>query len=152
MNKQKIFRWIASCSGLGFSPYAPGTVASFAAAVLLYVLRFFCSVYFLLTLTVVLCVIGFFATQKSIVARHDDPSWIVIDEWVAVWSMLIYMPHVWWIFLLSFGVFRLLDITKPWPVSAAESLAGAWGIFADDLVAAFLTAIFLCCVVIPVIL
>jgi phosphatidylglycerophosphatase A len=152
MNKQQVFRWIASCGGLGFSRYAPGTVASFAAAVSLYVLRFFCSVYVLVALTVVLCVLGFFATQKSITTRDDDPSWIVIDEWVAVWSLLVCVPHVWWIFMCGFLVFRLLDIAKPWPICAVEFLPGAWGVFADDLVAAFLTAIFLCCVVIPVIL
>jgi len=144
--------FFASCGGIGFSYYAPGTVASVSAAVALYCLRFFCPYVLLVASTLVLCILGFFATRKSITKRDDDPSWIVIDEWVAVWALLLCVPHSWIIFLVGVFVFRLLDIAKPWPVSAAELLPGAWGVMTDDLVAAFLTAIFLCCVVIPVIL
>ncbi len=30
-------------------------------------------------------------------------------------------------------LFRLIDILKPWPVSAMEKLPGGWGIMADDV-------------------
>ncbi len=147
-----IARFVASCGGIGFSRYAPGTVASVCAAVIFYWIRFFCTTPVLVVCTSALCVVGFFAIQNTLTRDEQDPAWIVIDEWIAVWSMLVCLPHVWWIFLCGVCVFRLLDIAKPWPVSAAELLPGAWGVMADDLVAAALTAIFLCCVVIPVIL
>ena len=39
------------------------------------------------------------------------------------------------VLVFGFLVFRLLDIAKPWPVSAAERVAGGFGIMLDDLVA-----------------
>ena len=36
----------------------------------------------------------------------------------------------------GFLLFRLFDITKPWPAHRLESLPGGWGIMADDLAAA----------------
>ena len=38
-------------------------------------------------------------------------------------------------------LFRLFDILKPWPVSAAERLPGGIGVMADDLVAGTLPAV-----------
>jgi phosphatidylglycerophosphatase A len=36
----------------------------------------------------------------------------------------------------SFVLFRVLDVTKPWPIRTLERLPGGWGIVADDLAAA----------------
>jgi phosphatidylglycerophosphatase A len=36
---------------------------------------------------------------------------------------------------LAFVLFRVFDILKPWPISAAERLPGGIGIMADDFVA-----------------
>lgn len=46
-------------------------------------------------------------------------------------------------FLLSFGLFRLFDIVKPWPVNYVEQrLKGSvWGIMLDDTVAGIMAAI-----------
>ena len=35
-----------------------------------------------------------------------------------------------------FGLFRLFDIWKPWPVRHSQRLPGGWGVVADDLLAA----------------
>ena len=40
-----------------------------------------------------------------------------------------------WAFLLAFGLFRLFDIWKPWPVRTLESLPEGTGIVADDCMA-----------------
>ena len=32
-------------------------------------------------------------------------------------------------------LFRVLDMTKPWPARAAERLPGGWGVMMDDVVA-----------------
>ena len=45
-------------------------------------------------------------------------------------------PTVLWL-LLGFALFRLFDITKPWPVRWADRwIKGGWGIMFDDLLAA----------------
>jgi len=43
----------------------------------------------------------------------------------------------------AFGLFRLFDIWKPWPVRQLESLPSGWGINADDLMAGVYAALVL---------
>lgn len=76
-----------------------------------------------------------------------DPGQVVIDEVAAVWLALALMPsdvtstRPVLACLLVFGMFRVLDITKPGPVRWFERLPGAWGVMCDDLVAGVATAI-----------
>ena len=44
-------------------------------------------------------------------------------------------------FALVFLLFRLFDISKLWPISAAERLRGGLGIVADDLVAGLMAGL-----------
>ena len=44
-------------------------------------------------------------------------------------------------FALTFLLFRLFDILKPWPISAAERLPGGLGVMADDMLAGLAAAI-----------
>jgi phosphatidylglycerophosphatase A len=44
-------------------------------------------------------------------------------------------------YILALLLFRLLDIFKPWPVSAGERLPGGWGIMTDDVIAGLLSAL-----------
>ena len=37
---------------------------------------------------------------------------------------------------VGFFAFRVLDITKPWPIKKLERFPAGWGILADDLAAA----------------
>lgn len=80
---------------------------------------------------------------------ETDPGCVVLDEIVAmVWA---YLPAAWpgplacparsWVsWAAGFAGFRLLDIFKPPPIRQLQSLPGGWGIVADDLAAAALTA------------
>ena len=48
---------------------------------------------------------------------------------------------------LGFLLFRVIDITKPWPIKKLELLPAGWGVLADDLLAGvFAGAILLICV------
>lgn len=47
----------------------------------------------------------------------------------------------WKYLLLGFILFRVFDIWKPFPARQAESLAGGWGIMADDWVAGIYAAL-----------
>ncbi len=44
---------------------------------------------------------------------------------------------------LALALFRLFDITKPWPIRKLEALPGGWGIMLDDLAAGVFGAIVL---------
>ena len=41
--------------------------------------------------------------------------------------------------MVGFGLFRLFDIWKPWPVGPLQRLPGGWGVVADDLAAGVLS-------------
>jgi len=133
---------IASCGGLGYTRWMPGTVGSLGALITHAMLRLFLSVHILVFVGLCLTIVGLWATKKNITSATDDPSWIVIDEWCAVWFLCCALPYAAWSYVLGFLVFRILDIAKLWPVSLAERAPGAWGIFLDDFVAALLAGIF----------
>lgn len=68
---------------------------------------------------------------------HADHPAVVWDEIAAFPVVMIGLSaEPAWI-LAGFGVFRLFDILKPWPISALEKrLPGGLGVMADDLLAA----------------
>jgi phosphatidylglycerophosphatase A len=67
---------------------------------------------------------------------RTDPGHVVIDEVAGQMIAFLLSPHASWKFLLAgFGLFRLFDVTKPFPARGAERLAGGWGIMVDDVIA-----------------
>ena len=89
--------------------------------------------------------LGHWASTKWIAEAQDkDPSAIVIDEAVGIWLALTTAPLTPLGIALAFGLFRLFDILKPWPVGWADkSLSGATGIMLDDVLAGLWTALLL---------
>lgn len=70
---------------------------------------------------------------------ETDHSAVVIDEIAAFPVVMIALPaEPAWI-LAGFGVFRLFDVVKPWPISVLDKrLPGGLGVMADDVLAALL--------------
>ena len=66
------------------------------------------------------------------------PGFVVIDEVAGQLFALIAIPADWKHALLAFLLFRLLDITKPWPIRRLERLQGGLGIMLDDVAAGLL--------------
>ncbi len=65
-----------------------------------------------------------------------DPGIVVVDEVLGQWLTAAAIVHpTWQSYTLAFALFRIFDITKPWPVRKLESLPGGVGIVADDLLA-----------------
>jgi len=74
----------------------------------------------------------------------SDPGWVVADEWqgLALGWLLLPEQATWVSWLLLFGLFRLLDATKPGPIGAVDRyLPDSWGIFVDDWLAGMLAGI-----------
>jgi phosphatidylglycerophosphatase A len=59
----------------------------------------------------------------------------VIDEVAGQWITLLGSPFGWRSALLALLLFRLFDITKPFPVRRLERLPEGWGIVFDDVAA-----------------
>jgi len=137
-------RWwaIATFFGVGFIKPGPGTWGS-VSAVLLWATFAWLAHPSRLVLFVAL-LIGIFLTllfgvpAASVVERESgghDPQCVVIDEVAGQWITLLLCPVDWRHGLIALVLFRLFDITKPFPVRRLERLPGGWGIVFDDVAA-----------------
>lgn len=133
---------IATFFGLGYFPLAPGTLTSLAAVFLykLYLKKLSWPLY--LALIVLLFVAGMAAsTAYSMSLNKKDPRKVVIDEAAGQLLCLFRMNDAWFLLALSFVLFRIFDIVKPFPIKKIERLPKGLGIMADDIAAAFYTGI-----------
>lgn len=138
MSRFSISSLLATGFGLGYLPKAPGTWGSLATLGAYFLLSPGLSLKGELLIAFALALLGFWSAGKTARLRKcQDPSEVVIDEIAGQWLALVNQGPTLWI-LLSFLLFRLLDIQKPFPVRIAERLPGGLGIMADDLVAGLL--------------
>ncbi|MDQ6973755.1 MAG: phosphatidylglycerophosphatase A [Mariprofundaceae bacterium] len=141
-----LLRWFVAGCGSGFLPKAPGTWGSLAALPMGSWLWLTWQWQGLLIAAVLLLALGCAAcvpVLKEMV--EQDPSWIVVDEWVGQWVCMsflaIYADFSWSLVGLSFIAFRLFDIWKPFPIRQLEHWGPAWwSIMFDDVVAGIMGA------------
>jgi phosphatidylglycerophosphatase A len=134
-------RLIASGFGSGLFGIAPGTVGSLAALVIGAGLLML-PVYVLPLAIIGITLAGFWAIPRA--GGSNDPGWVVVDEFAGQWIAILPLSHPSPLGLLTaFGLFRLLDITKPGPIGAADRMNSAIGIMADDVLAGLLGAVIL---------
>ena len=128
--------FLATGAYTGFFPVAPGTVGSALAILIDRGLRATGSDWLYGFVLIALCGAGTVASgQAEQYFARKDPSHVVVDE-VAGMLVSLYLIPVSWIGLLTgFLLFRLLDISKPFPCRRAEKLGGGLGIMADDVIA-----------------
>ena len=152
-------RFLTSCFGLGLLPFAPGSWASLVPMFIFVLLvSFNASVLLLSIIMASMVVVGsiicvMFAPAVISRTGRDDPREVVVDEFAGqALTFLIACPliakvpqaqHIWLIAISGFLLFRLFDITKPFPIRRAEKLPRGWGILADDLLAAVYAGIIL---------
>ena len=156
---------IGSGFGAGFSPIAPGTAGSLAAALILYFASWqlidssvspIAALVMLLVVSLMVIVVGFFvgvwATGKMSTPDAPDPGTAVWDEFVGMWIASLATVCMGWILglgwlfvgigmLVSFFIFRCLDVWKPWPCRQLERLHGGWGIMLDDVAAGLIALV-----------
>lgn len=125
---------VATAGGAGFAPVAPGTVASAATAIVLWLTSPPRS--WLLMVVVVTTAAGTWAASRAERALGGkDPGQIVIDE-VAGMALTVVVAGTGPAALVAgFLLFRLFDILKPFPAGRSQVLRGGLGIMTDDLVA-----------------
>lgn len=124
----------ATCLGVGYIPYAPGTFGSLAALVLWSALPG--SLWIQSIAIVVSFLGGMWASAAA--ERHFraiDPGPVVIDEVLGMFVTLFLVPVGWAGAAMGFLWFRVFDIIKPYPANRLERLRGGFGIMADDFMA-----------------
>lgn len=133
---------IASLFGTGFFPKMPGTAGS-AVALLLLLLPVSDIHLFLLVAGILGFLLGLVVVPELCDEHDADPGFVVIDEAAAMWLILAspLIEHTWLTVGLAFGLFRLFDIWKPFPIQLIERRKGSFAVMADDLVAAFYASV-----------
>ena len=133
---------VATGGYAGYSPVAPGTAGSVVGLLLLVGVRFLGTSTIEFGVLVGVVAVGVWAS--SVGERHagqKDPGIVVIDEVAGMLLTLFWLPLTLSTAIVGFLMFRLFDITKPFPVRVAERLPGGMGIMADDLIAAVYASI-----------
>ena len=163
---EKIGKTILTMFGIGYFKYAPGTASSFVTCLIFYIL-FWSNfsiisnkIYIISSLIFILIYSVIIIDKLSHLFKKKDANEIVVDEFIGqsiplmflmvqenfyVWfeitskhiSMLIYV-------LLSFILFRIFDILKPFPIGYFDkNYKNSFGILFDDVLAGIYSLIVL---------
>jgi len=120
-------------------PLAPGTWGALEGLALVFLVHKYVPSYSGLLLAVLCVALGGLAIWASDrvarAMRNPDPQQVVADEIVGQMSCFLWVPVTTWTLIAGFVLFRVFDISKPFPAGRAEHLPGGLGIIADDLVA-----------------
>ncbi len=139
MNKFDIFLTTGFYSG--FSPVAPGTMGAAVATLMWWgascVLEHEPLQFVTLVAVVLFTLVSVPSIKRVEKVWGEDPSRVVVDEMVGVWTALLAVPEGGsWLYMLgAFVLFRLFDIWKPLGVRRMETVGGGWGVMLDDLLA-----------------
>ena len=128
--------FLATGFNIGNIPYAPGTFGTllglplcFFLAGLTLPLAIACALLFILAAVWIS-----HAAEKRL--KKSDPGCIVVDEIAGMAVTLIGLPFNLTTALIGFIIFRILDISKPFPIRTLEkNLPGGLGVVADDVIA-----------------
>ena len=125
---------IATALGAGYSPIAPGTAGSAVALVILWLVPFS-----QMGLIVFLLAVTFFGTWAATIVEASvgakDPGVIVIDEVAGMTLSVLVLPLTVPVLLAGFVLFRVFDVTKPFPANRLQAVPGGVGVMIDDLIA-----------------
>ncbi|MEM7495247.1 MAG: phosphatidylglycerophosphatase A, partial [Myxococcota bacterium] len=136
--KDRLAWRIAVVGGVGLSPWGPGTAGSLVSLLLWGPLVMLSApVWARAAVVVTVTLLGVWASAATApMLGEEDPRQIVIDEVAGQGVALLLCPPSLGALVLAFGLFRLFDIAKPWPISLIDRrVKGAWGIMLDDVAA-----------------
>jgi phosphatidylglycerophosphatase A len=135
--------FIAQGAYAGRFPVVPGTAGTLVGVLFQLGIRNSHPVIYL-TITILLCIVGTWSSGRAeiILGKKDSPS-IVIDEIAGFLIAMFMVPKGWGYLAGGFLLFRLFDITKPWPLRGLQSVNGGLGVMVDDIGAGIYTNILL---------
>lgn len=123
--------------GTGLSPVAPGTVGTLAGFPLYFLLRGLDPLAYFAVVALLYAAGIWFCEVAGKALGVPDHGGIVWDEIVALLLVLPFAPQTLPGYGAAFGLFRLFDIWKPFPIGAIDRrVHGGFGVMLDDLLAA----------------
>ena len=126
---------VATAGGVGFAPKAPGTAGSLVGVFVYLAIEGLNAGAYYPHAIIFFFIVGIWASSRVEHLYGHDSQRIVIDE--VVGQMITFalaadrqlsVPYI----ALGFGLFRLFDIVKPFPIRRLEKLKGGLGVIADD--------------------
>lgn len=150
--------FVATCGGIGWIPWAPGTFGSLVGIPLAIATGAVATSLAeaiglqgslpvaVMEIAIIAALVAAsvpVATQAAALLQRKDPGPVVIDEVLAVPLVLAVVPVAdrgWPVLLAAFVLFRVFDILKPPPCRQLERLPAGLGIMADDQAAAVMGA------------
>ena len=148
--------------GIGYFKYAPGTAASFVTCLIYYILWLSDfslhsnKIYLVFFLIIILFCSIIIIDKLSHLFKKKDPREIVVDEFVGqsiplmsfIFSADTFVPigektdNLIIFILLSFVLFRLFDIVKPFPINIVDKkMKNGVGVMLDDIIAGIYSTI-----------
>jgi phosphatidylglycerophosphatase A len=121
----------------GFFPVASGTAGS-AVALLFFLIPDFSCRYVLLPVIIISFILGFITSNKMVKRYGDDPSVVVMDEFVGMWITILissFYSYSYLNLIIGFFAFRFFDIVKLYPASFFDKMKNGFGIMMDDVIA-----------------
>jgi len=137
----KLNKKIFTLFGIGFLPIS-GTMGSLVAIFFYYIFYNYLNLLSFIFFIIFIFFYSFFFLNKSINQSFSspDPKEVVIDEFIGQSIPLILCENNFFLIILSFLLFRLFDITKPWPASYFDlKVKSASGVLMDDIIAGLYT-------------
>ena len=135
----KFHKAIATVIGLGYAPIAPGTFGTIGAVIFLYLVYFLgmsLSSAVLIGIIIISALVGIWSTDQVIPEWGDDPSKVVIDEFVGYLVTMLFVPIQPKYILVAFILFRFFDILKPFGIRYLDkNIKGGTGVMLDDVLA-----------------
>lgn len=141
----RLIEFLATWFYSGKSPFAPGTCGSLATLPFVFVISQFYGIAGVAVFAVVVSVAGIFiagAFEKKLGIK--DPGQIVIDETAGQAITLLAAGTNPYLYAIGFVLFRIFDISKPFPVGWADTkVKGGLGIMLDDILAGMMGGLIL---------
>ena len=126
---------VATVGNVGRIPWVPGTFGTLAAVPLAWLAAKTGSPLLFGCVLAAVVLLGTWAA--GVVEKEEgasDPSLVVVDEVAGFLATVAFLPPAPLTYLTAFLLFRVLDVTKPFPARRAEKFPGGLGIMADDLI------------------
>jgi len=137
-SKRGLSTFLATGALIGFIPPFPGTLGALEG-IILYYLTSGLSFHFQLLISLLIFLMGVYASSCYAKEKgEEDPDEVVIDEICGAYLSAIGKGALIEL-LLSFIIFRIIDIGKPFPLKKLERVRSGWGIMLDDVVGGLLT-------------
>ena len=141
----QLLEFLATGFYSGLVPYAPGTLASLLASIVVLPLIYISLNPFLYIIFLFLSFnFGLFLYKKTM-GKEKDAKRFVWDEFVGIWisffPLMFFMGNLFLWSVSTFLIFRFFDIVKPGFIGRIDKRDEVWAVMLDDALSGLLTAL-----------